>query len=471
MTTIGAVRVSTDQQTEKYGPDRQRQDVRREAERAGLEITQWVEEAISGANDERAAENRYYELAREHPGVNVVFSHPNRVGRHVEVTVGIARRIHKLGGTVFVAGIGSLRDRRNWKEFLRDAVDSENEWGNLVYNLANGQEDKARRNLWPHGVPPWGYRLERNDRGVSLRPAPVPELAAAVRRLFELGELHGDTVTLDTMRSEGWPAPTAAGWTLKTVANLLTNSNYTGVRVFRGVPVTYEAIISPAQFAAVQRAREERRTHGGAPGTHTLLLTRHVFCAACGVGLLRQVSQGAYVTAGGERKKSAMQVRYQCWKARGRAKVCTNTHPWPVPALDALCWAALRAALTNPARLAQVAAPLPSGPRADLSGRIVNSEAAIERAWRPFADGRAGYSELVAERLAAPHVTELARLRAEAQAEPAPDSRDFRARAAEFRALLADSESQAERRAVLDALSVRFYVGPEGVQRIALEIP
>ncbi|MGY2895319.1 hypothetical protein [Deinococcus sp. UYEF24] len=54
----------------------------------------------------------------------------------------------------------------------------------------------------------------------------------------------------------------------------------------------------------------------------------------------------------GERRKSAVQVRYQCWKARGRAKTCTKPTPWPVPTLDALCWAALRAALTDPVRLA-----------------------------------------------------------------------------------------------------------------------
>ena len=471
MTTIGAVRVSTDQQTEKYGPDRQRQDVLREAERAGLHITQWVEEAISGSDQERAAENLYYGLARQHPGVNVVFSHPNRVGRHVEVTVGIARRIHKLGGTVWIAGIGSLRDRRNWKEFLRDAVSAEEDHTNLVYNLATGQEDKARRNLWPHGAPPWGYRLERNDRGVSLRPVPIPELVPAIRRLFEVGETLGETGGLAAMISEGWPAPTAAGWTLKTFHNLLTNSNYTGVRVFRGIPITYEAIITREQFASVQRAREERRTHGGSHGTYTLLLTRHVFCAECGVGLLRQVNQGRYVTASGERKKSAVQVRYQCWKARGRAKVCANTHPWPVPTLDALCWAALRDAVTDPVRLAQVAAPVATGPRPDLTSRIADSEAAIERAWRPFADGRAGYSEAVAERLAAPHVAELGRLSAEAQAEPTVDSRDFHARAAEFRALLADTESPEEQRELLRALNVRFYVGPEGVRRIALEVP
>ncbi|MGY2895320.1 hypothetical protein [Deinococcus sp. UYEF24] len=77
----------------------------------------------------------------------------------------------------------------------------------------------------------------------------------------------------------------------------------------------------------------------------------------------------------------------------------------------------------------------------------------------------------MAERLAAPHVAELAKLPAEAQAQPAVDRRDFYARAAEFQGLLADSESLEEQRTLLNALSIRFYVGPEGVRRIALEIP
>lgn len=166
------------------GTARQRGDIEREAVERGLHLFHWVEEAISGTNQERAVDNQFFDLARQYPGLNFIFSHPNRVGRHVEVTVGIARSIHRLGGTVYIAGVRSTKDRRSWSQFLTESVGAEQDHSNLIYNLANSQDDKARRNLWPHGPLPWGYRLEHNDKRASLRP--VPELVPAIRRVFEL---------------------------------------------------------------------------------------------------------------------------------------------------------------------------------------------------------------------------------------------------------------------------------------------
>ena len=465
---IGAVRVSTDQQSDKYGPDRQRADIHREAARAGLELSDWVEETISGANDERAAENRYYELAREHPGLSVIFSHPSRVGRHVEVTVGIARRIHGLGGTVYIAGIGSLRDRRNWKEFLRDAVDAESDYTNLIYNLNTGKDDKARRNRWPHGPPPWGYVLERDHRGQSILPVPVPELVPAIRRLYDLAEQGGETSTLTTMRAEGWPARTATGWVPRGLHSILTNPAYMGVRHWRGIRIDFEGIVTPEQWHRVQAARQERRTHAGAKGIHPLLLTGHARCARCDRSLVRGVHRSFNRLISGERS-TAINVRYYCTK--GKNNVCTHRKEWSVKQLDALCWAAFVAAITDPAHLARIAAPPPTLPTPDTSARMAELRQAIERAWRPFIDGRAGYTEQTAEKLAAPHAAELAKLEAESVHVPLPDSRDFVARAEEFRRLVEDAQTQEQQRHLLRVLQARFYVGAEGLERLTVAIP
>ncbi|GGR00044.1 recombinase family protein [Deinococcus ruber] len=464
---IGGIRVSTDQQVDKYGPDRQRADIHREAERAGLDVTDWVEEAISGADDERAFENRYYQLAREHAGLNVIFSHPNRVGRHVEVTVGIARRIHGLGGTVWIAGIGSLRDRRNWKEFLRDAVDAENDYTNLVYNLETGREDKARRGLWPHGSPPWGYELERNSSGIAQLPRIVSERAAVVRRVFDLGELYGETHVLRVMQSEGWPAPTARGWSRRAVSSLLNNHHYTGVKIFRGIRVEFEPIITSEQFQRVQARRSERRTHSSAKGLeeNKLLLTGHVRCAVCDGSLVRDVDVS--------RRKDGTHRRlvlYRCWRGK-RPDGCKNKRRWKEDDLDKLAWAALTRTLTQPELLAQVVAPLPTPDEAQPLARLAELETAIERAWQPFAAGRPGYSEAMAERIAAPFIAELETLRREQRSRPEPVAPDFEARAGEFRQLLERSRSLASKRQLLHALNVRISVGPEGIEGLRIEIP
>ena len=98
-------------------------------------------------------------------------------------------------------------------------------------------------------------------------------------------------------------------------------------------------------------------------------------------------------------------------------------------------------------------------------------EAAIDRAWRPFADGRPGYGETMAERMAAPYVAELLKLQREQAARPIPAPPDFEARSAEFRALLLTQRTQDQRRQLLRALNVRFFIGLEGVEGLTLTIP
>lgn len=467
---VACVRVSTEVQAERYGPVRQRGDIEREAAERDLHLVHWVEEAISGTNQERAVDNQFFDLARQYPGLNFIFSHPNRVGRHVEVTVGIARTIHRLGGTMYIAGVGSIKERRSWSQFLTESVGAEQDYSNIRYNLATGQEDKARRGLWPHGVQPWGYLLERDSRGVATLPRPVPELAAAVRRLFDLGELQGDTLTLDVMRSEGWPAPTAAGWTRKSIHNLLTNPHYTGVKVFRGITVSFEPIISPEQFARVQARRSERRTHSSGHGTNPLLLTGHLRCSVCGASLVRDVDSSRYTRVDGSQVDYGGYVLYRCYKGK-RGQECTNKRRWREHVLDELCWATLSDTLSQPALLAQVAAPPPAPEVVPTGGRMAELESAIDRAWRPFANGRPGYSEAMAERMAAPYTTELLKLQREQAARPLPVPPDYEARSAEFRALLLTQRTPDQQRQLLRALNVRFFIGLDGVEGMTLTIP
>lgn len=47
-TTIGGIRVSTDMQADRYGSDRQHDDLTGKADRVGLVITAYVEGTIAG---------------------------------------------------------------------------------------------------------------------------------------------------------------------------------------------------------------------------------------------------------------------------------------------------------------------------------------------------------------------------------------------------------------------------------------
>jgi DNA invertase Pin-like site-specific DNA recombinase len=455
---IGGIRVSTSDQTNGYGPDRQREGIQQEADRNGLELIDWVEETISGADHDRAAENRYFTLARQRAGLNFIFSHPNRVGRHVEVTVGIAREIQRLGGTVWIAGLGNLRDARNWKSFLHDSVDAENEYAGLVSQMQAGKRGKALAGRWPHGRPPWGYVLARDERGRSTVPVPG-EHAAAVRRVFELSQAQGYVSTLRTMQAEGWAAPTAAGWTKSTIEVLLTNARYTGKAVFAGVTLHFDPIIAPEVFEQLQAART-LRSRESAPKGEILLWSGHLRCSVCGGAL------GRHRISGGGRSY----MYYRCWRAaeKAPAATCTNGKRWPLLATDEAWWALLTETLSDPARLPGLLPPFVPPASAPPPARVSELEEAIGRAWQPFAAGKV--SSDVAERLAAPYVAELARLKQEYTPAPAPPPPDYTELSASLLQAARQAETFEERRSLLDALDVRLYVGPEGIERVSLRV-
>ncbi len=110
------------------------------------------------------------------------------------------------------------------------------------------------------------------------------------------------------------------------------------------------------------------------------------------------------------------------------------------------------------------AAPTPSSPP---PARVEELEAAIARAWEPYAAGKVG--EAVAERLAAPYVTELAALRAE-YATPTPPTPDYAATAEGLRVALPGTVSEVDKRELLQALDVRLYLGGEAAH-FTLNVP
>jgi DNA invertase Pin-like site-specific DNA recombinase len=458
---IGCIRVSTTQQADAYGPDRQRDEITREAERNGLELIDWIEESVSGANHDRAAENQYFTLARQRAGLNFIFSHPNRVGRHVEVTVGIARELHRLGSTVWIAGLGSLRDKRSWNYFLRDAVEAESDYSNIVSQLVTGKRSKALAGRWPHAAPPWGYLLQRDERGRSTLPAPDPLAAPAVRRLYDLSETQGQTKALHLMRSEGWPAPTSAGWTVSTVGKILRNERYTGRVVFAGIGLEFEPVISRDQWERVQALRATRKRESG-PRDQSLLWAGHARCAVCGSAVGRDQFKTAY----------NQYVYYRCWKSRRAAVlreggvVCGNGHAWAAGKADIDWWAYLLEQVGSPALLPALLPPQVQPMSQPPPARVAELEEAIARAWEPYAAGK--ITQAIAERLAAPYLAELERLQVEyTPAPPAPEP-DYHRLSQRLAEQARRASTLTDRREFLSVLDVRLYLGPNGPERLSI---
>lgn len=457
---VGGIRVSTDLQEDRWGPARQRRDIEREAAFAGLELVHWHQEAVSGAKLARYTDNTYYDLARAHPGLNFIFSAGNRVGRHVEIIVGIARELLKLKAGVWVAGVGDLRKPRNWKEFLRDAVDAENEYTTIVQQLTDGKRDKAQQGGWAQGRAPWGYRITRDDRGVSTGLEIEEVAAVTVRRVFDLYAEHGgNRLTARQLNTEGLTTATGQAWTESAVAALIRNARYTGRAEFYGHVITFPPIISPDLWRQVQglirtRRKGERRT----PGVH--MLTGLARCAVCGAAMSGSFSMGGRRGTGDYRY-------YRCWRSAQPRDRCEHRKYYPQASLEDAAWEAVTGFLSQPAQVTALMNAEPPAP--DPAPRL----AAIREEMANLLTRAARYNlpDDVVNAALGPLQAELSRLESAAPA-PAPTlPPDLADTCAHLSRNLLSLDREAWR-GVLRDLRVTLEVAPGGVVRVAgLSLP
>ncbi|WP_161882178.1 recombinase family protein [Deinococcus alpinitundrae] len=470
---VGGVRVSTDAQADRYGPARQRDDITREAERIGLTVCHWVEEAISGTDHDRAAENEYYALARRHPGLNFMFSHPNRVGRHVEVTVGIARTIHDLGGTVHIAGLGSLRDRRNWRYFLRDAAEAENDHADTVERLSKGKYDKAVTNRWPQGNAPYGYRILRDERGKSTTLEVNPEQAAVVRRIYQDALSGIGTAPLAyALTREGIPSSKGkSNWQAGIIRYVLKNEAYTGRRVFTGpdgrlAVVTFPALISAEEWAHIQKVVQGRRNHRVSRTTRPALFAGHLRCGVCKRSMRVSTNTNAqrreytyYLCATATTSSLVLEVN--------RLERCTHRTMHKTAVIDEQAWTLFVTAMQDPAFLASAVTrepvTTPDHTQRIAEIRVQQTQIVTRAVTHNLPD------EVVAAALA-PLTHEIEQLQRDSQPRPPQALPDMSELANAMRDYLPTLEAFEDRRAALATWSARIHVTPEGVQRLEVDV-
>ncbi|UQN05514.1 recombinase family protein [Deinococcus sp. QL22] len=461
---VSCIRVSTDQQEDRHGPERQRRDIEREAAYAGLTLTHWLEESVSGAKGARQHSNSYYDLARANPGMNFIFSASNRVARHVEIIVGIARELQKLGAVVWVSGIGNLSQPRNWKEFLRDAVDAESDYTNIVKQLTDGKRDKAQLGHWAQGRVPWGYKLARDERGISTLPVIDEAAARVVRRVFELYATHGgNTLTMRQLNAEGLKTAEGKDWTISGVAAMIRNERYTGRAQFYGHLVTYPAIVEPELWNQVQGAiRHRRRGERLTTGPH--LLTGVARCGSCGGAM-------SYILSKGSGRGQARDGGYYRYLRCSHVPQCSHMKNYRVGEIEAASWEAFTQTLADPDLLRPLLTDAPPAP-SNHSRRL--AEIAQEMADTLSRAVRYGLPDDVVEAALKPLQLEQERLTREDAPLPVPEDAltpEVRDIAAGLSAGLPHLEPEG-RRELLTALRVRLSVEPGGAVSVtALDLP
>jgi len=456
---IAGVRVSTDEQNARQGPKRQRREILEEAARAKLKIEDWIEESISGADYDRAAENLYYEAVRATPGLNVFFSTADRVGRHIEVTTGIARKIMDLGGVVWVAGIGNLREGRNWDFFLRDAVDAETDYSRIIRRMHTGKLDKARRGHWAHGQPAWGYKPARDHKGVStVLEWDTTSAPSTVPLIFSLALTGGIPYVQQQLKARGILSPAGRShWSTKSIHNLLSNRIYYGSARFADEVIPVPPMITEAQFEAAQDALRARRP--GPPANPSSLLVGHLECAICGatLDLLSGGSRGVKYSYYGCR------FRMPSRAVRENREICASKRT-PAKLLEEQVWSYLLEHLPSPALLEPI---LSQGEKiVDYSVEKTALQDAIRRAG--IAVAREWLTVAEAEEELKPTRARMKQLKAwEKEGQPKIDAVQA---AREIAGVLEGCDTLELKREFLKLFGVRVRVGREGIAGVRVRV-
>lgn len=180
---IGYIRVSTVQQAgdDKYGIDAQKKEILMYADRHGYRIVKWMEDAESGAKDDRPAlsEILYGEVGNPPIEAVIVFKN-DRVARDTKLyfyyLYTLEKKNIKLLSTQeeFVEGNEFANIYRALLQFV-----AEQERKNIALRTSKGRSMKAACGGYSGGRAPYGYRVENGTLTV------VPEEAEMVKLIFK----------------------------------------------------------------------------------------------------------------------------------------------------------------------------------------------------------------------------------------------------------------------------------------------
>lgn len=293
----------------------QRAFLRQWAADNGFSVTgEYVDDGHTGTDFERPGFQRLQSALLEGAVRCVIVKDLSRLGRNYTETGRYLEQVFPRLGVRFIA-VNDQYDSDGNTDAVQQMAVFKNVFNDWYAREASAKVRASLRTLKSQGkflgsLPPYGYRIDPQDRYHLL---PDPQTAPVVRRIFRLF-LAGQSLTgiAEQLDREGIPPPsvqkgmTAAGrrfsgqWSARSVRAVLTHPagrgamaqqwtrtvNYKVHQRRRTAPEeqivvenTHEPLVSAADFFQAQRLLESRacRTTG-----RPHLLTGLVFCADCG---------------------------------------------------------------------------------------------------------------------------------------------------------------------------------------------
>ena len=364
------LRVSTEEQTERYGLDMQRSRCQKYCAFREWEVVEEYEDAgITGSTVERPALQRLLLDARNGKWEVVVVFKVDRLSRSARDLLAICED-HLIAHSKELAScVEGIDTKTSIGRFFLNllGIFAEMERDTIRERMEGGRWEAARQGSWVAGGVPFGYRKETLPDKRHLLLVEESE-AAIVRRMFEwhVKEGIGCVAIAERLNTLGLPTPgqarnklrQAEEWTNSAVGRILSNTLYMGEayqhrRVGRKakqlhpketwIAIEVPAIVSPRVFEKSRKvAANNRRVSGGQNKVGLTYLLRDVlYCGHCGAHL-----RGMNSKSGSEYRRYYRCGR-QVLKKRGTEGRCPLPYLLALP-LEELVWQHVRAAVLDP---------------------------------------------------------------------------------------------------------------------------
>jgi site-specific DNA recombinase len=291
------VRVSSDQQVDKYGLKAQQTETRAAAKQRGYTVVaEFVDGGISGKDTTRAGLDQLRALVRARAIDVVLTQHHDRFWRNAGEHLVFLRELDKHGVRHdYVSWTPEATKEGRLFETIQAGV-AEYERELIRDRTMRGSKEKARQGLHPNGPPPYGYRRDASALGGLAVDEPK---ASVVRRIFEwVADGASINAVVQRLAAQGIASSRAARWSGTSIRHILKNDVYLGAGIYNrrerdgkgAVPrpesewIRYKVTPLVAR-ALAERARAQLQRNvsllGGRPSRRPFLLGGLLFCA-CG---------------------------------------------------------------------------------------------------------------------------------------------------------------------------------------------
>jgi DNA invertase Pin-like site-specific DNA recombinase len=336
------VRCSSVDQGKKYGLDRQREAIERDAQREGEPIHEWFTDLESGTTEDRKEFQRLQKMVADGlvKGLRVLCV--DRFARNTEDALRVARQLGQHGTLLkFVETPADLETPLGMFQFTQYASFAALEAALIRKRTIDGRKLKMSRGIPDCWILPYGYRV------VNDKPEIIPEQAKVIVQIFRwrregksIYEISGLLTAAKIKPPRG-----ATEWRPSTLTKLLKRRVYIGEYKRCGMVFPVPPILDRELFQEVQDLMEVTRQRTQGRPSRDYLFRGMCFCGYPGCGI-RCVGAGA----NGYRYYRCNNISRTPPAHRICPALLTRADH-----LEAAAWSALWALLRDPARIRKLA--------------------------------------------------------------------------------------------------------------------